>query len=106
MTVESDADRATFVDADDFGVAVTWSRDGVPSTFSAQFSRPSRLIEGLGEVDMVDREARLICRTIDLPTGAAEDDPVAIAGESASFLCRAIRPTGDGMAFIELARAA
>lgn len=105
MPVESAADRAVFVGAGDFAVAITWDRAGAPSTFSAQFSRPATLLEGLGETDLVDREARLICVESDLPAGAAEGDAIAVAGQSVTFLCKSIRHTGDGMTFVDLTRA-
>jgi hypothetical protein len=105
MAIEDDDDRALFLDPDDFGVAVTWTRSGTPSTFDAIFSRPATLVDGAGEVAMIDRTALLYCRESDLPAGAAEDDPVAVAGQAVTFLCAAVRPTGDGMAFVDLKRA-
>lgn len=104
MGIETDADRALFVSAAEFGRLVTWSRAGVPSTFSALFSRPSMAVEGMGEVDLIDRDARLICREIDLPAGADEGDGVSIAGDSGSYTAKAIRPDGTGMVIVDLAK--
>lgn len=105
MAVESANDRAAFVATDDFGVAVTWTRSGTPSTFSAIFSRPSVDGDG-GDPSLIDRGPMLVCREADLPSGAAADDPVAVAGQPATFLCKTIRATGDGMASISLRVAA
>lgn len=105
MSLEDDDDRLAFLDPDDFGVAITWTRSGTPSTFDAIFSRPATLTEGAGEMQLIDRVAMLYCRESDLPAGAAEDDPVAVAGQTVGFLCATVRPTGDGMAFVDLKRA-
>lgn len=104
MSIEDAADRAIFVDPDDFGAAITWTRGATPSTFNAIFSRPTLLVDA-GEQTLIDRDASLICREADLPTGAIEGDAIAVAGETVSFLCQAIRPDGQGMATIDLRRA-
>lgn len=104
MTVETDGDRAAFLA--DFGVSVTWTRDGVAQTpFLAIFSRPTRRVEGLSEIDMLDREAFLHGPAVSLPAGALEDDPVAIEGESQAYACRSIRPDGTGWCVVDLKRA-
>lgn len=101
MTVESADDRAAFVA--DFGVAVTWA--GAGETFLGIFERPSIMVEGLAEATIIDRDASLLCLEADLPEGAAEDDTVAIAGESQSYRCQAIRPDGTGFVIVDLKKA-
>lgn len=103
MTVESAADRAAFLD--DFGVAITWTRGATPSTLTAIFDRPTLLADGMGDQVLIDRDATLLCREADLPSGAIEGDAIAVAGEAVSFLCQAIRPDGQGMAAVDLRRA-
>lgn len=106
MAVESAADRATFLSTDEFGVEVTWSRGGTPSTLNAIFGRPSLLVDQSADGGgFHDRQATLICREADLPSGAAEGDPVSVAGQSTTFTCRTIRPDGQGMAVVDLNRA-
>lgn len=102
MTVESAADRAAFLA--DFGVTVTWTRGAAPSTLTAIFDRPAILVDA-GEQTLIDRDASLICREADLPSGADAGDPIAVAGEVGSFLCQAIRPDGQGMAMVDLRKA-
>lgn len=102
MTVESAADRATFLA--DFGVTVTWTRSGTPSPLTGVFDRPSIMVDG-GEAGMIDRDATLLVREADLPSGAVEHDAVAIDGESQSYRCRTIRPDGTGFAVIDLKKA-
>lgn len=104
MTVDSAADRAVFLSTDAFGAAVTWTRDGTPSTLNGILDRPSLLVEESGAA-LIDRDASLLVLEADLPAGAAEGDPVAVAGESQSWLCQAIRPRGDGFAVVDLRRA-
>ncbi len=103
MAIEDDDDRAAFFDTDDFGQSVTWTRASVAQpAFAAIFSHAAMPFE-LGEsAATIDRVAQLLCRESDLPAGAAEGDPVAIAGQASSFTCRSILPTGDGMARVTL----
>lgn len=103
MTVESAADRATFLA--DWGVTVTWSRSGTPSTLTGVFDRPAIVVEG-AEVGLIDGDASLLVREADLPSGAVADDPVTVAGESQAFACLAIRPDGSGFAIVDLKKAA
>lgn len=102
MTVESAGDRAAFLA--DFGVAVTWTRGAAPSTFAAIFERPTQIVDD-GSVSVIDRVASLVCSEADLPTGAAIDDAVSVAGESVTFKCQAIKPDGSGMAIVGLKKA-
>lgn len=104
MAVETEEDRAAFVA--DFGVEITWTRDGVAQApFLAIFNRPTRRVEGLSAVDILDRDAFLHGPEVSLPAGAAEDDPVAVAGESQAYACRSIRPDGTGWCVVDLKRA-
>jgi|GEM_PF-844236 len=101
MTVESADDRAAFIA--DFGVAVTWA--GAGTTFLGIFDRPSMMVEGLADVTVIDRDASLLCLEADLPGDAAENDTVAIDGESQAFRCQALRPDGTGFVVVDLKRA-
>ena len=102
MAVESVADRRGFLS--DFGVVVTWTRSGTPTTLTGIFDRSSLLVEDASVV-LIDRDASLLVLEADLPSGSAARDPVAIEGESQTYLCKAIRPRGDGFSVIDLKRA-
>lgn len=104
MAVESDEDRAVFVE--DFGVQIVWTRGGVPQpAFLAIFDRPTVSVEHDPDTaGTFNRIAMLSCPEASLPAGAAEDDPVAIAGESDTFKCSAIRPDGTGWCVVDLKR--
>lgn len=104
MYLESPSDRTAFID--DFGMTVTWSRAGEPSDFLAIFDRPTRQVEGLAEIGVLDRQASLLCVEATLPAGATQGDPVSIEGESQAYTCRSIRPDGQGFAAVDLAAAA
>jgi hypothetical protein len=102
MPVETDADRAAFVA--DFGEPVVWTRAGIPQpAFLAIFDRPTVAVEfEAGTAGTFTRVASLSCPEASLPVGAAEDDPVGVAG--GSFRCAAIRPDGTGWCAVDLKR--
>ena len=98
MTVESAADRAVFIA--DFGATVTWRA----ATFLAIFDRPTSMVPGLSEVDLVSRDPSIVLVATDLPSGAAEDDAVTITDDfgTTSLRCKTIRPDGAGMVLVDL----
>lgn len=103
MTVETALDRAGFIL--DFGVPVTWTRAGVVQpSFLAIFSRPTSVIAGLSETDLIDRHPTLTLVAADLPAGAAEDDPVSVVDEFGihTFRCKTVRPDGSGFVIVDL----
>lgn len=98
MDVESAADRAAFIA--DFGATVTWRA----TTFLAIFDRPTAMVAGLSEVDLVSRDPSILLVATSLPSGAAEDDAVTITDDfgTYSFRCKTIRPDGAGMVLVDL----
>lgn len=105
MAVETDADRAVFVNGDEFGQAVTWTKKGgVAVQFSAIFDSEYRLLtSALLEEGAEGSAPVLLCRSSDLPAGAANDDSVQVAG--ASYRVIEIRPDGTGMCEVRLMEA-
>ena len=104
MPVESAADRAAFLA--DFGVSVRWTpAGGSAATLTAIFDYPSTTVAGLSEADIVDRTPTLLCRSADLPDGAAEDDDVSVEGEDGvthALRCKLLRPDGTGFTIVHL----
>lgn len=100
MSLETADDRAAFIA--DFGVTVTWTRAGAPSEFLAVFDRPTRQVDGLVEIALLDRQASLICVDAALPVGAMQGDAVSIEGEGQAYACKSIRPDGQGFATVDL----
>lgn len=103
MAVETELDRASFIL--DFGAAVTWTRGAVVQpAFLAIFDRPTAMIAGLSEVDLIDRHPTITLVEADLPAGATEDDPVSILDEfgAHTYRCKTIRPDGSGFCVVDL----
>lgn len=103
MTVETAADRAAFIA--DFGAEVTWTRDSIAQpVFLALFNRPSKMMSGLAEVELLDRAPTIACPEASLPAGAAEDDPVSVVDDfgTHSLRCKLIRPDGMGFVIVDL----
>lgn len=99
MSVETTADRASFIA--DFGAAVTWRA----SSFRAIFDRPTTMLPGLSQADIVDRMPTLCFPAENLPAGADEDDAVTVVDEFAvthAFRCKLIRPDGTGFIVVDL----
>lgn len=101
MAVESAADRAVFVNPDEFGVAATWTlAAGGQSSLNGVFS--DALAEGVARnQSLATRVSGFFCRTADLPSGAKAGDRLAVAGRA--FRVVSIHdPDGTGMTAIEL----
>lgn len=98
MPVESAADRAVFVNNDEFGTTITWNG----ATLAALFDNPTIMIGTADGPDIQTREVSLIVVEADLPPAAAADDPVTINGTA--YLARSIAPDGTGMALVRLER--
>ena len=104
MAVETDADRAIFVSAEDFGAEVTWALAGGGSaTFDAMFDAEYQLRAPQRDEGMEGSTPMLTARQIDLPTGAAQDDTATIGGTA--YRVVEIMPDGRGMATIRLMEA-
>ena len=107
MPIETAADRAVFVAADDFGALATYTPAGgvaVPG-IAGIFSRPSIEV-ALDTVTALDAKPTYFCRSADLPDAAAGDAGDALAIEGAgSFEVISLKPDGSGMTLIVLGKA-
>lgn len=104
MAVESEADRATLLSADDFGVVATYTpAGGSPSAVTGILDRnPMVAFEGqFGAVRT--RDSVFLCATATLPAGAADGDALSADGED--FTVRDLAPDGVGMTRITLEKA-
>lgn len=104
MAVETDEDRTAFVR--DFGVDIVWTRAGVAQPpLRAIVDRPTVVLEHEPDTaGALGRAATLSCPLAALPAGAAEGDPVVVAGLAESFACSALRPDGTGWCVVDLKR--
>lgn len=105
MAIESDADRALFLDADEFGVSVTYRKKGTFTdlTLAAIFDAEHSLA-GFGDgSDVASVAPQVLMRTADLPSGHGDGDSVTIAGTA--YLVRYREPDGTGMTVLKLEKA-
>lgn len=110
MAVETDADRAVFLDTDEFGVVMTWN--GTP--IDGIFDNDHYLADpGVGAM-VATSQPQLQCRTNDIrgmirgdtvTIASVETDPQAVvAPASKDYSVVDIEPDGTGMSVIVLAR--
>lgn len=103
MPVETDADRAVFVDGDEFGSEVAWWRrdDVEPTTFTAIFDAEYQLLATpLLDAGVEASGPQIQCRTVDLPAGAAHSDRVEVDGTR--YRAVEVKPDGTGMTIVRL----
>lgn len=104
MPVESDADRAVFINTDEHGSVVTYTtRSGVRSTFSAIFDNLHEAFAATDEVEIGGQQPRLTMRTSDVPANSAEGDQVKVAGATYKR-AGALEPDGTGMTVMPLVK--
>lgn len=104
MPVETDSDRAVFIDDDDFAVPVSWVHAGGTATFSAIFDAEYQLIaspfldggaEGAGP--------QILARSSDIPASAAQGDSVTV--KATVYTAVEFKPDGTGMTVVRLQEA-
>ncbi|WP_440640274.1 head-tail joining protein [Bradyrhizobium sp. PUT101] len=104
MPIETAADLAVFLNADEFGAEGVYTPAGgvASNPFAGIFDRPSISTE-LNQVASIDARPTFFCREVDLPAAADGDagDRLAVAGVG-SFEVVAIEPDGQGMALLRL----
>ena len=101
MAIESAADRAVFLNPDEFGVEVTWA--GAAGPIAALPQTGTLLIGAIDGPDTQVREATIVVREADLPAGHDQGDDVTLNG--VAYVVRSIEPDGTGMAVVRLEKA-
>jgi len=94
MAVESDADRAIFLSADDFGVSVTFTRGATVTTIQGIFDNDFIEVDAGGGVPFAMQQPRFLARTLDV-ANAVEDDTLAISGTT--YKIKVVQHDGTGM---------
>ena len=107
MPIETAADRAVFVSADEFGVGVSYTQGvAAAATFAAIFDNEYLLVDA-GEAGVTSVAPALTCRSDDLAMlGAGEarvDDQAVVNG--VTYRVSDVRPDGTGMVVLILERA-
>lgn len=100
MAVETATELAVFFDADDFGVAATYTPSGgSPATINGIFDNEFFEVEAGGEIAVAMEQPRFTCRTSDVST-AAEGDSITI--NSIAYTVRVVQSDGTGVTVLVL----
>lgn len=100
MPVESGADRAMFVNQDDFGIAAQLETAGGVVVINGIFDSEPELSGLRNDLGVQSGNPVFVCRTIDLPADLADADTMTIAG--GVYLVRQRMHDGTGMTTLEL----
>lgn len=95
MAVETDTERAIFFDADDFGVAATFTPSGgSATTVNGIFDKDYIAVDAGGSVPVALEEPKFICKTSDVST-AAEGDAIVI--NTVNYTVKVVENDGQGV---------
>lgn len=104
MGIETDADRAVFVDADEHGVEVTYTTQAMAvSVFNAIFENAYEAVEAGEFAALGSRAPQITVPTSYLPAGGDEGDTLVIAGVT-YVRTGAPEDDGTGMTLLRLNR--
>jgi hypothetical protein len=95
MAVETDIERAIFLEVDDFAVAATY--DG--GTINGIFDKEYLELDSGGTVAFAVNQPRFVCRTSDVST-AAEGDAIVIS--ATNYVIKVVQDDGTGMTTLVL----
>jgi hypothetical protein len=95
MAVETDTERAIFVEVDDFAVAATYNGGTVNGIFDKEYLE----LDSGGSVAFAINQPRFVCRTSDV-SDAADGDSITISGTS--YVIRVVQDDGTGMTTLVL----
>lgn len=100
MAIETDIERAIFVEADDFGVSVTYTPSGGGATkINGLFDSDFQEVDAGGAVTFAISVPRLLTPTSNV-SNAAEGDSVTIA--SVNYTVLSVFDDGQGMTELRL----
>lgn len=95
MAVETDIERAIFVEIDDFAVAATYNGGTVNGIFDKEYLE----LDSGGSVAFAVNQPRFVCQTSDV-SSAAEGDAIVISGTN--YVIRVVQDDGTGMTTLVL----
>lgn len=100
MPVETDIERAVFINADDFALTATYTPVGGEGvSISGIFDDGHEEVDAGGGVPFSVTAPQFHTRTADV-SGAAEGDTLAIDG--VTYTIRVVMPDGTGMTMLQL----
>lgn len=109
MPIETDTDRAVFVNASDFGVEAVYTvAGGVASDpFAGIFDDPSIGV-AVGDMGVVTNDAKptFFCPSSSIPSGADENAGDTLMVNGRTYVVVAINPDGQGMVQVRLGASA
>lgn len=101
MPVETAADRAAFVNPDEFGVTAQYTvQGGSAESVDGQFLSEDDVLP-FGEIGVTSASPEFHCATSTLPAGADEGDMIVIKGKT-YLVAAEIRDDGEGMSVLTL----
>jgi hypothetical protein len=104
MSVESAADRASFLSAAEFGLSATYTPVGGGGAVPVNgiFDNDWLDLDVQGEVNVASRSPRFVCATsaLDAAGGSASDATLVVAG--VTYKIRVVKPDGTGMTELKL----
>lgn len=95
MAVETDTERAIFVEVDDFAVAATFGGGTVNGILDTEHLE----LDAGGTVGFAINEPRFLCRTSDV-SSAAEGDAIII--NATNYVIKVVQDDGTGMTTLVL----
>lgn len=102
MPIEAAADRAIFFDADEFGVAATYTPDGgAATTINGIFDNPQLSQGATDMLEITTPQPEFECRSADVPN-VAEGDTLVV--NTVSYIIRAVMNDGTGISTLMLER--
>jgi hypothetical protein len=94
MAVESAADRAIFLSANDFGQSATFTHSTTTTTIYGIFDNEYVEVDLGGQVNFASVQPKFLVRTADVST-AVEDDTIVTGG--VTYKIKVVQPDGTGM---------
>ena len=102
MPIESEADRAIFLDPEDFGALATYQpAAGSTASIAGLVDKPAS--RAFPDPGVASSSPRFTCRAADLPAAAKRGDTLTVAGTD--YLVQVIDRDGTGMATLTLEEA-
>lgn len=101
MAIETDIERLMFLVQGEFAESATYQKADTTQTTILGIFDDEYLEQDAGTgVAFICTEPKFMCRTSDIPAGAAEDDFITVAGTT--YLVKVFREDGTGMTDIML----
>lgn len=102
MAIETAADRAVFLNPDEFGEAVSWTVGATTVSVAGLAIASALQVDGQDTPGVMLSQAAFKLAGEDVPSGAGEGNAVTFRG--VAHTVRSIEPDGTGMTLVRLER--